>query len=169
MKTALFLAGLLVLVSSLQAQVPSARRLTRRITGPQQPAGQPQAPQPAPVAPAEATGTPGRQANPQSVPPSGVRALPARPPSSIAPASRAVPLFRPQPPKEQTAQKIVEFQKRRAAQGSATAQYDLAIRYLKGDGVELDEQKGRELLESAAKNGHSQAKKKLDEFKALQR
>lgn len=168
MKTALFLAGLLVLASSLQAQVPSARRLTRRITGPQQPAGQPPAPQPAPVAPVEAAATPNRPTNPQSVPPSGVRALP-RPSSSAASAPRAVPLVRPQPPKEQTAQKIVEFQKRRAAQGSATAQYDLAIRYLKGDGVELDEQKGRELLESAAKNGHSQAKKKLDEFKASKR
>jgi TPR repeat protein len=66
--------------------------------------------------------------------------------------------------KDQATRKTIEFQKRRAEEGSSTAQYDLGIRYIKGDGVERDEAKGRVLLEASAKNGFNPAVKKLSEL-----
>ncbi len=84
----------------------------------------------------------------------------ARPPAPVDPVKA-------QAAKEEATRKTIEFQKKRAAEGSATAQYDLGMRYLKGDGVEKDEAKGRELLETSAKNENSQAIKKLKELDKL--
>lgn len=65
-----------------------------------------------------------------------------------------------------TKQKVLEFQQKRAAEGSATAQFDLGMRYLAGDGVEKDEATARSWLQKAAANGNSQATKKLRELDA---
>jgi hypothetical protein len=60
--------------------------------------------------------------------------------------------------------KTIEFQKQRAEAGSDTAQYDLAMRYLKGDGLERDAAKARRWLEKSAKSGNTLAAKKLKEL-----
>jgi hypothetical protein len=98
---------------------------------------------------------------------------PARPapPAVAAPAPPAIVPAQPVDPEKAKAEKeaalkrVVEFQKKRAEAGSATAQYDLAMRYLKGDGVEKDLAAAKKWLEAAAKNGHTLAPKKLEELK----
>jgi hypothetical protein len=49
----------------------------------------------------------------------------------------------------------------RAEKGSPSAQYDLGMRYLKGDGVQQDEEIGRSWLEKAARQGDNLAYEKL--------
>jgi TPR repeat protein len=58
----------------------------------------------------------------------------------------------------------LEFQQKRAAEGSASAQFDLAMRYLSGDGVEMNEATARSWLRKAAAGGNGQAAKKLKEL-----
>lgn len=73
----------------------------------------------------------------------------------------------PGPPiatKEEVARNTLEFQKKRAEAGAAHAQYDLGVRYLKGDGVDKNIGLARKWLNAAAKNGHPQASKKLEEL-----
>lgn len=122
-----------------------ARRFTSRIVNPDntlkqapQPGLQP-APPPAPVTPVT------------------VPARPASPVTNVVPAKT----------KEQKAElvrKTVEFQKKRAEAGAPTAQYDLAMRYLTGDGVEKDPKLARKWLQTASTNGNNQAVKKLAEL-----
>jgi type IV secretory pathway VirB10-like protein len=144
MKTPALVSGLaiLALASSLHAQ--SARQLTRKIVpppSPQPPAGQSAAPaKPAPPTPPATPGSPST-------------AVPAPPPPADAEKAR-----------QETIRKTVEFQKKRAEDGSAAAQYDLGLRYLKGDGVEKDEKTGRKWIETSATNGYSLAIKKLEEL-----
>jgi TPR repeat protein len=57
--------------------------------------------------------------------------------------------------------KILAFQKQRAAEGSAISQYDLALRYQAGDGVEKDEAEALRLLKLSADQGHKRAQEKL--------
>jgi len=61
-------------------------------------------------------------------------------------------------------QRIVAFLKLRAEAGKAAFQYDLGLRYLKGDGVEPDLELARKWIGAAAKQGHEQARKKLEEL-----
>ena len=63
-----------------------------------------------------------------------------------------------------TKQRVLEFQQKRAAEGSAVAQFDLAMRYLSGDGVEKNEATARSWLRKAAAGGNGQAAKKLKEL-----
>jgi TPR repeat protein len=90
---------------------------------------------------------------------------PAPPAPSVTPPSPApaVDPERAKAEKEAAAKRTVEFQKKRAEAGSASAQYDLALRYLKGDGVEKDLAAAKKWLAAAAKNGHTLAAKKLEE------
>jgi len=67
--------------------------------------------------------------------------------------------------KQETLRKTIEFQKKRAAEGSPSAQYELGLRYLKGDGVDKDEAAGMKLLEESAKQDYTLAKKKIEELK----
>ena len=67
--------------------------------------------------------------------------------------------------KQETLRKTIEFQKKRAAEGSPSAQYELGLRYLEGDGVEKDEPAGMQLLQESAKQDYTLAKKKLEELK----
>ena len=71
--------------------------------------------------------------------------------------------------KEATLKRTIEFQKMRAEHGSATAQYDLGVRYMNGDGVDKDLPQARKWLEAAAKNGHTWAPKKLEELTQLEK
>jgi hypothetical protein len=66
--------------------------------------------------------------------------------------------------KAELVRRTVEFQKSRAAEGSESAQYELGLRYLKGDGVEKDEATGRKWLTQSAQNGYLPATRKLEEL-----
>jgi hypothetical protein len=61
----------------------------------------------------------------------------------------------------QTEATVIAWQIKQAAAGYASAQYDLGVRYLTGNGVEKDLDKAISLLESAAKQNHSLAQKRL--------
>jgi uncharacterized protein len=71
----------------------------------------------------------------------------------------------PEKAKQETIKRTVEFQKKRAAKGSPSAQYELGLRYLTGDGVEKDEKAGMKLLEGSAKQDYTLAKRKLEALK----
>jgi TPR repeat protein len=64
--------------------------------------------------------------------------------------------------------RTVEFQKKRAEAGSETAQYDLGMRYLNGDGVEQDLTLARKWLKASAEKGHKFAAKKLAELESAE-
>ena len=126
--------------SDLLAQ--SARQLTRKIVPP--PTNQP----------------PSRQTSP----PSAAR------PSAPVPTQQAVAAPAPVDPvkekakQEEVLKKTIEFQKKRAAEGSSSAQYELGLRYLHGDGLEKNEAEGRKWIEESAKKDYSPARKKLEEL-----
>lgn len=65
---------------------------------------------------------------------------------------------------EETARKVLEFQKRRAASGSPVAQYDLGLRYLSGDGVEQDREQARRLLLKSAEGGNADARLRVSQL-----
>jgi len=67
--------------------------------------------------------------------------------------------------KEEILQKTIAFQKKRAEEGAPTAQYDLGMRYLNGDGVEKNLELAQKWLQASAANGHTSAIKKLEELK----
>ena len=71
--------------------------------------------------------------------------------------------------KDEMLRKTIEFQKKRAEAGAPSAQYDLGMRYLTGDGLEKDPKLARKWLYSSATNGNSQAVKKLKELKDLEK
>lgn len=84
------------------------------------------------------------------------------------PALRRTPAgSTPQPAglSDSTKKKVFEFQKKRAADGSPSAQFDLGMRFLTGDGVEKDEATARSWLKKASAGGNSQAARKLREIK----
>lgn len=61
---------------------------------------------------------------------------------------------------------LIAFLKKRAAEGSADAQYSLADYYLKGrDGVKQDTEAGKLLLEMSASQGNKFSKDRLEELK----
>lgn len=137
MKTLVLAAAALVLGIPSYAQY-SARTLTSKIAPqPQQPA-QPARPAPAYAAPAQ----------------------PAAAARALTPAEAA----RAKAQKNKNDVKQFEFYKRRAEEGSDHAQYELGLRYLAGKGTDRDDALGREWLAKAAKQGHSQAAKKLVEL-----
>jgi TPR repeat protein len=61
---------------------------------------------------------------------------------------------------------VLAFQQQRAQESSTSAQYELGMRYLKGDGVEKDTRQARHWLELAAKGGNTEARYKLDHLDA---
>jgi TPR repeat protein len=63
--------------------------------------------------------------------------------------------------KEAVLKNAIEFEKGRANNGAAWAQYKLGLRYLTGDGVDKDVTTGRKWLKAAADGGDSQARAKL--------
>ena len=141
----LSVATLAIFLSATTGQTPSARQLTRRIVPPSN------NPPPANAAPGS------RPSPPPTAPPATNRAstaVPAPPP----PAD-------PEKAKQETLRNTIEFQKKRAAQGSPSAQYELGLRYLTGDGVEKDEAAGLKLLEESAKQDYTLAKRKLEALK----
>ena len=116
-----------------------------------------------------------RQLTRKIVPPPANQAPPppARPPAAV-PAQPAVSPTPADEDKEKAKQaeglkKTIEFQKKRAEAGSASAQYELALRYLFGDGLEKDVEPGRKWLEKSAAQDYAQAKKKLEDLDAAKK
>lgn len=121
----------------------SARTLTRRIVPP--PAAQ--GTQPAPQQPEQ-----------PAVPQAPVPQQPlVRVPPPIVPAATPEQ-------KDAAEKKLIEWQKQRAQSGSDNAQYELGVRYLTGKGVEQNDAEAKKWLQKAAAQGHSQAKRKLEEL-----
>ncbi len=99
--------------------------------------------------------------------PAGARPPAVAPaPGSVAtPAPVAVPApVRPVDPERD--QRILNFQRQNAASGNPSAQYDLGMRYLRGNGVEQDDVQAMEWLKLASQNGDSRAKKELAALQA---
>jgi TPR repeat protein len=146
------------LLCSAHAQIYNPRRYTRRM-GPQ---GQNPYQQQATNAQAQVAPAPPPDAAPVTTGPTPANATPrastqtvVRPPidPEVAKASR-----------EQANKKALEFQKKKAEEGSESAQYELGMRYLKGDGVEKDEATARRWLTMSSKNGYSAATRRLEEL-----
>lgn len=134
----LALASLMLALTAPTGHAQTARQLTRKIVPP--------ASQPTP-------------------PPAATR------PPAAAPAQPATPTTPVDAEKEKarqadTVKRTIEFQKKRAEEGSASAQYELGARYVKGDGLEKDLETGRMWLEKSAAQDYSLAKKKLEELNA---
>jgi TPR repeat protein len=131
------LALLFLSVAAVSAQVgTSPRTLTRRIAPPPPPSARPaQVATPAP----------------------GAAAQPAAPLSKAAQDSQNAKAAAED-------KKKLDWQKERAAAGSASVQYDLAIRYLDGKGVEKDAAEAKKWLKESAKSGNEKAKAKLAEL-----
>jgi hypothetical protein len=87
------------------------------------------------------------------VPPAVVPGAPTAPPVV------AVPVVRREDPERE--QRIINFQKQNAISGNPSSQYDLGMRYVKGDGVEQDDKQALEWLKLSAKSGNGRAKKEL--------
>ena len=137
MKTLLIASALALGIHAASAQV-TARRLTERI----RPQTEPQAP---PARPAPS--------------------LAPRPASSPTPAAPADPA-RAEAKKAEQQRKVIEFQKKKAEEGYPIAQYDLGMRYWKGDGLDKDPVLARKWLHAASTNGSAVAEKKLKELEA---
>jgi hypothetical protein len=63
-------------------------------------------------------------------------------------------------------ERVLAFQKQRAFEGSASAQYELGLRYLKGDGVVKDVATARIWIKRALDGGSSAARSKLAQLDA---
>jgi TPR repeat protein len=100
------------------------------------------------------TAIPANAANNPAPPPAPVLPAPA-PPRYFVPTERS---------DDDVARRTLEFQRKRAEAGASYAQFDLGVRYLKGDGVEKNMTTARGWLERAAGNGHTQARKRLQEL-----
>jgi hypothetical protein len=96
-----------------------------------------------------------------------IQPQPIAPPAPVV-RPTTVPI-KPSLTKDELDKRVVAFQKQRAEEGSASAQYQLALRYLNGDGVEKDLQAARKWLSAAAREGSSEAKSKLAQLNASPR
>lgn len=150
----LFLIALGMVTSSF-GQIYGARRYTTRIQPLVRPAPPNARQNPAPAAPAAPVQQP-----PPTVQPQYRAAVPA----AAATVSRPADPAKAAAEKARNEEKQLEFFKRRAEEGSDHAQFELGMRYLNGKGVAPDEKLGREWLARAAKNGNTQASKKLAEL-----
>ncbi len=61
----------------------------------------------------------------------------------------------------ETAQRVLKWHQTLAERGHSGAQHSMGLRYLRGDGVERDEELGRAWLTKAAQQGHEEAYKTL--------
>lgn len=140
-----FALVVLTAVPSIFGQATSVKRIARQIKTP--PSAEPTNGVSKPTPPASA-----RTPNPA--------AAPANPTPWYAPPPRE----KTKAEKEEAARKALEFQKKQAEEGSPTAQYDLGMRYLNGDGVERNPEAAKKWFELAAKQDHTQAKRQLEQI-----
>lgn len=161
--TILVCAVLLAFVNSTFAQATSPKHITSKMkkrvenrneqTKEALKSGAAPGEKPAEPAPASAS-------TPTPIPP------PATPPPQVTTTSKPLTVVRPKPKsdKDSPTQKLINFQRQRAMSGQASAQYDLGMRYLNGDGLEENAEEGRKWIEKAAKQEYTLAVKKLEEL-----
>ena len=137
--------------ASRPAARPAAANYNRPAAAQPKPQAQPAAKPAAPVAPADGT-------------PAGDKPAPAM---LVAPAPEDPVVAAAK--QSEAAKKAVESQMKRAEAGSSGAQYDLGVRYLKGDGVEKDPSLARKWLSASAKQDNTSAQRKLAELDALEK
>ena len=70
--------------------------------------------------------------------------------------SKTTPTTKPPQLSEETKQKVIELEMKRAGEGQAQASFDLAIRYITENGVLKDYPEAKKLLEQAVKNADTQ-------------
>ncbi len=100
----------------------------------------------------------------------GNRPAPAAPVgvAAAAPAAvKAADLDKQAADKKAAVDRVVALTKERAEKGRSAAQFDLGMRYLSGDGVPSNPKLGREWIEKSAKQGETDAVKKLKELDAV--
>jgi TPR repeat protein len=153
MRTILLAVVVVAAAASSFGQIYGARRYTQRIAPQLQPPPQQQPQQ-------QQTQQPNQQ---QNVIPQPPVAYPQYQYAVTAPAKPVDPV-KAAAEKARNEEKQFEYFRKRAEEGSDHAQYELGVRYLAGKGVAPDEKLGREWLAKAAKNGNSQAVKKLAEL-----
>ncbi len=108
-------------------------------------------------------------AQPSSVaqPPASAVALPPGP-AVVAPPSVPAPteadLAKTAAAKEAADKRLLDFQTKRAEAGSPTAQYELGVRYLTGNGVQKNLLEARKWLAASAKQDNVWAQRKLKEL-----
>ena len=117
-----------------------------------------------PIAPQTQLATPPATLSPTPPPLPGTTP-PARPQTNTVDAEI---LKKQTDQKAETLKRTIEFQKKRAEQGSAVAQFDLGKRYLTGDGLEKNLQEARKWFEAAAKQGHAGAAVRIEEVGKLE-
>ncbi len=86
------------------------------------------------------------------------------PPPNSTPVPTAADAAKASAEKDATVKRTIEFQRKRAESGSASAQYALGLRYVLGDGLEKNLAEGCKWLRAAAKQDYVWAKKKLTEL-----
>lgn len=92
-------------------------------------------------------------------------AAPAGVATAAAPAAvKPVDLEKQAADKKAAVDRVVALTKERAEKGRSAAQFALGMRYLSGDGVPANPKLGREWIEKSAKQGETDAVKKLKEL-----
>lgn len=71
--------------------------------------------------------------------------------------------------KDETAKRLINHQLKSAEAGNRSSQYDVGLRYLKGDGLPQDRLAAIRWLTKAAEQGHQQAKEKLESIQSADR
>jgi hypothetical protein len=172
MRCVAFFLGVAIALSPHAA----AKGFYRRHAHAQTPAPPPtkSAPTPTPLAPVEPTPAPVNTQTPTYYVLPQVRRVPKSQSNTNSPSStstNAAPVVERKPtdlphvspiPEDP----IIAYQKADAAKGFPEAQFALGVRYLTGNGVPRDDEKGKELIKAAADQGSERAKEKLRELHA---
>jgi TPR repeat protein len=101
--------------------------------------------------------------SPSNTTPAGQVAPTAPPVLGVPPRVAPAPI-KPSLDKAERDRRVVEFQKKRAGEGLPSAQYELGVRYMNGEGVDKDLKAARKWLSKSAEAGNSEAQKKLKEL-----
>ncbi len=102
---------------------------------------------------------PPRTTAPAALPPGPVFTLPPR-----LPGPARTHTTRPPPDPEAVQRRVVEFLRTRAASGVPEAQYELGLRFLRGQGGATNLAEARHWFRQAAAQGHPGARKRLVEL-----
>lgn len=153
MKTRSQLAILLLLnlafVTSSHGQATSVKRITKQLP----------------------PGSVATQPPPPPVPPSTAKPVSPSATTSARTGLVAVPVApvktKTDAEKEEILKKTMESERRRAEGGSDSAQYDVGMRYFRGNGVEKNLEEAKKWLEMSAKQGNETAAKRLEDVKKL--
>ena len=137
----------LAFVTSSHGQATSVKRITKQLP----PGSVATQPPPIPATPAKPVSPPATTSAR-----TGLVAVPVAPVKTKTDAE-----------KDEILKKTMESERRRAEGGSDSAQYDVGMRYFRGDGVEKNLEEAKKWLEMSAKQGNETAAKRLEDVKRL--